>query len=110
SHFYFTAAEIYKSINGQEDSEKARRWMKGHEENLSKLFAQRSSLNALFAEKNLSSLTLERVSLKGGTPTKWRVCISAIKSTSAADLNIHRVRYVVTRIDDALPWAKPFPT
>ena len=53
SHYYFTAAEIYKSMNGQEDSEKARRWMKGHEENLSKLFAQTSSLNALLAEKNL---------------------------------------------------------
>ncbi|MEC8377584.1 MAG: hypothetical protein VX078_22570 [Pseudomonadota bacterium] len=108
SHFYFTAAEIYKSMNGQEDSEKARRWMKGHENNLSKLFDQTSSLNALLAEKSLSPLTLERVSSKGGTPTKWRVRTGAIKSTNAGDVNTHRVRYVVTRIDDALPWAKPF--
>ncbi|WP_375277641.1 hypothetical protein [Alteromonas australica] len=41
-HFSFTAAEINKSINEQEDAEKARRWMKGHEEKLSELFAQTS--------------------------------------------------------------------
>lgn len=95
-------------MNGQEDSRKARRWMKGHEENLSKLFAQTSTLNALLAEKSLSPLTLERVRSKGGTPTKWRVRTGAIKSNGVGDVNTHRVRYVVTRIDDALPWAKPF--
>ena len=108
SHFYFTAAEIYKSMSGQDDSEKARRWMKGHEEKLSKLFAQTSSLNALLTEKNLSPLRLERVNSKGGIPTKWRIRTGSVKSTGTGNSNALKVRYVVTHIDDALPWAKPF--
>ncbi|MCZ4238560.1 hypothetical protein [Alteromonas macleodii] len=82
--------------------------MTGHEDKLSKLFSQTSSLNALLAEKNLSPLTLERVSSKGGTPTRWRVRTGTVKSTERGNVGVSNVRYVVTHIDDALPWAKPF--
>lgn len=108
SHFYFTAVEIYQSLNRPDSSEKARRWMKSHEENLLKLFAQTSSLNVLLAGNKLSLLTLERVESKGGNPTKWRVRTGAVKSTEVINSNTHNVRYVVTHIDDVLPWAKPF--
>lgn len=108
SFYYFSNTDIFREFKREDDSEKARRWMKSHEEKLTKLFEQTSSLNEGLLENNLSPLTLERLDSKGGTPVQWRVRTGAIKSKSVPQGDVSNVRYIVTGVDDALPWARPF--
>ncbi|QCZ93305.1 hypothetical protein [Salinimonas iocasae] len=108
SHYYFTAVEIFEQINGEGNSEKARRWMKSHDENLAALFVQTSSLNVELANKGLSTLSIQRVEHKGGKANQWRVRTGKERVTSSSRNEAADIRYVVTALHDPMPWAKPF--
>ncbi|WP_137166770.1 hypothetical protein [Salinimonas lutimaris] len=108
SHYYFRAAEIFEQINGEKNSEKARRWMKSHDENLVALFAQTSDLNVGLADKGLCTLSIERIEHKGGKPNQWRIRTGRERVKSANRNDAADIRYIVTALHDPMPWAKPF--
>ena len=108
SHYYFTAVEIFELINGERSSDKARRWMKSHDENLAALFAQTSDLNLGLADKGLCTLSIQRIEHKGGKPNQWRIRTGKERVTSASRNDAADIRYIVTALHDPMPWAKPF--
>ncbi|MEQ3645978.1 hypothetical protein [Alteromonas sp.] len=107
SHYYFTASEIFELIHGESNAEKARRWMKSHEEKLAVLFSQTSSLNVGLANSGLETLSIDLIESKGGNPNQWRVRTGKNRVASTSENHAVDIRYIATALHDPMPWARP---